>query len=154
MKVLAIDPGTEKSGFVLFDGNRMHEKGWVDNEEIMGLFSYLDADKVAIEMVASYGMPVGKSTFETVLWIGRMVQECFHHDLEAELIYRKDIKMFLCNSMKAKDSNIRQALVDVYGTTGRKKSPNPAYDDGRIKMNGHMWSSLAIAHYVLNRPLA
>jgi len=152
MKVLAIDPGDEKSGFILFDGHRTHEKGWIDNKEVLGLFTYLDYDKVAIEMVASYGMPVGKTTFNTVLWIGRMVQECCHQDVEAELVYRKDVKMHLCHTMKAKDSNIRQALVDKYGEKGRKSSPNPAYNDGIVKMNGHMWSSLAIADYILNRP--
>ena len=40
---------------------------------------------------------------------------------------RKDIKMNLCNTTRAKDSNIRQALIDRFGVPGTKKSPGMMY---------------------------
>lgn len=70
-------------------------------------------------MIASYGMPVGKEVFDTCVWIGRFI-EAF--DLEYEYVYRKDEKMNLCHSMKAKDSNIRQALIDRFGPVGTKNN--------------------------------
>lgn len=74
-------------------------------------------------MIASYGMAVGKEVFETCVWIGRFIEIAIFKNIEVEYIYRKDEKMNLCNSMKAKDSNIRQALIDRFGEVGTKKNP-------------------------------
>lgn len=74
-------------------------------------------------MIASYGMAVGKEVFETCVWIGRFIEIARFKNIEVEYIYRKDEKMNLCNSMKAKDSNIRQALIDRFGEVGTKKNP-------------------------------
>lgn len=82
---------------------------------------------MAIEMIASYGMPVGKEVFDTCVWIGRFIEDmnCIPQDriTVTEYIYRKDEKMNICHSMKAKDSNIRQALIDRFGVVGTKKNP-------------------------------
>ena len=74
-------------------------------------------------MIASYGMAVGKDVFETCIWIGRFTELARLQNIEVEYIYRKDEKINLCNSMKAKDSNIRQALIDRFGEVGTKKDP-------------------------------
>ena len=74
-------------------------------------------------MVASYGMPVGKEVFDTCVWIGIYVQQAHELGKSTEFIYRKDEKMNICHSMKAKDSNIRQALIDRFGQVGTKKNP-------------------------------
>ena len=78
-------------------------------------------------MVACYGMPVGKEVFDTCVWIGRFIQEAYELGIDCDYIYRKEEKMNLCNSMKAKDSNIRQALIDRFGTAGTKKNPGWFY---------------------------
>ena len=80
-------------------------------------------DLVAIEMIASYGMAVGKEVFETCVWIGRFKEIAEFNNIKVEYIYRKDEKMNICHSMKAKDSNIRQALIDRFGEVGTKKNP-------------------------------
>ena len=74
-------------------------------------------------MIASYGMPVGKEVFETCVWIGRFVELARLQNIDVEYIYRKDEKMNICHSMKAKDSNIRQALIDRFGPVGTKRNP-------------------------------
>lgn len=71
-------------------------------------------------MIASYGMPVGKEVFETCVWIGKFAEAS---GMKESYIYRKDEKMNICHSMKAKDSNIRQALIDRFGVVGTKKNP-------------------------------
>lgn len=79
---------------------------------------------LAIEMVASYGMPVGETVFETCVWIGRFIEHLNRFAIKDYFkIYRKDEKMNICHSMKAKDSNIRQALIDRFGEVGTKKNP-------------------------------
>jgi len=64
--------------------------------------------------------------------------------------FRKDIKLHLCGTNKAKDANVRQALIDCLGPPGTKKSPGPTYG-----IKSHLWAALALAvyaHHVLNQP--
>ena len=98
-----------------------------------------NADELAIEMVASYGMAVGKEVFETVRWIGRF-QQCWRDPDAVRLIYRRDVKLHLCGSPRAKDANIRQALIDQLGPVGVKREPGPLYG-----VKSHAWSALAVA---------
>jgi len=144
--IIAIDPGNEKSAYVVWDGEKIKKKGIVYNET---LASYLVEERhyarhVVIEMIASYGMPVGKTVFETCVWIGRFIQCSYSTDL----MYRKDAKMHLCQSMRAKDSNIRQALIDRFGKPGTIKAPNPVYGEtNRVedKIKADLWAALAVA---------
>jgi len=95
--------------------------------------------KLAIEMIASYGMAVGREVFETCVWIGRFI-EAWHSPDDVRLIYRKDVKMYLCGTPRAKDANIRQALIDLLGPQGTKKQPGPTYG-----VKSHAWAALAVA---------
>ncbi len=99
------------------------------NEELlMMMYEYTknketDYHQLVIEMIASYGMPVGKEVFETCVWIGRFTEVGIYANVQTEYVYRKDEKMNICHSMKAKDSNIRQALIDRFGEVGTKNNP-------------------------------
>ena len=136
--ILAIDPGNFESGYVLLDKNLMpSELGKIKNEYLLEYIKKHQLDKFdycCIEMVASYGMAVGATVFDTCVWLGRFIEAIKeNHDIEPKLIYRKDEKMNLCNSMKAKDSNIIQALVDRFAPNtpnkgkGTKKEPGWFY---------------------------
>lgn len=83
----------------------------------------MDYDLLIIEMIASYGMAVGKEVFETCVWIGRFEELALSRVVSTKYIFRKDEKMNICHSMKAKDSNIRQALIDRFGEVGTKRNP-------------------------------
>lgn len=126
MRVLAIDPGTTESGWVLYDSMnfKVIDSGVSKNESLIDQIRHEDADLVAIEMISSYGMPVGKEVFETCVWIGRFVQAS---PIDCRLIYRKDVKLHICGNARAKDANIRQELIDTIGAPGTKKSPGPTY---------------------------
>lgn len=131
MKILAIDPGNIESAYCLIDTEtyRPLSFGKQDNNWLLGFMDTQGIlfDKVVIEMIASYGMPVGKEVFDTCVWIGRFKQIAESQEIKVEYIYRKDEKMNLCYSMKAKDSNIRQALIDRFGPVGTKKNPGWFY---------------------------
>ena len=65
------------------------------------------------------------------------------HPLPISRIGRKAVKIHLCGSMRAKDPNIRQALIDRYGGSsaiGRKATPGPLYG-----VAGDVWAALAVA---------
>lgn len=146
--ILAIDPGNAESAYVLVedDLSKVIEKGKVENFELVGIIlrikdEHSSLEHIAIEMIASYGMAVGKTVFETCVWIGRFAQLIrVEFGVEPEFIYRSEEKMCLCHSMKAKDSNIRQALIDRFGEVGTKK--NPGYFYG---FKSDIWSAMSVA---------
>ncbi len=146
MKLLCIDPGTEVSGVVIYDGKEiMFRHSGIDNYELLALVILPSVyDHLAIEMVASYGMAVGKSVFETCVWIGRFIQ-AFPGDYTK--IYRKDVKMCLCHNMRAKDANIRQAILDRFPATGGGKTPQVGIKSNPGPLFGiskHAWAALGV----------
>jgi hypothetical protein len=134
MNILAIDPGNEYSAFVVMDEQyRPLDFGKIENPsvfEAIADFDYNVTGKTAlvvIEMISSYGMAVGKEVFETVYFIGRFEEYALTRGLQAERIYRKDVKLNICQSARAKDGNIIQALKDRFGDKGTKKNPGWFY---------------------------
>lgn len=150
MPIIAIDPGNEFSAYCIWDGEEIVDVNKIDNLAMRRyLFSQCKTGDItlAIEMIASYGMPVGKTVFETCVWIGRFIEVAMRAGLGSnriKLVYRKDCKMFLCNNSRAKDSNIRRALLDLVGPQGTKKSPGPTY---KIRGAGgkDAWAALSVA---------
>ena len=145
MIILAVDPGPKKSAWVYYDSadSRIMGAKIDSNDEVKAMLTRFRTDiepRCAIEMVASYGMPVGAEVFETCVWIGRFLEAWGMNHPPVILVYRADVKMYLCGSMRAKDSNIRQALIDRFGKPGTKKQPGRTYG-----MSGDMWSALAVA---------
>lgn len=148
MRVLAIDPGTAESAYVLWDSKvEVASSKLCLNEDLLdelsqeGLNGYIDI--AAIENVASYGMAVGKEVFQTCVWIGRFQQKLLDAGSKVELIYRQPVKLHHCHSPKAKDGNVRQALIDKYGSPGTKKNPGVTYG-----LKSHTWQAFALATYV------
>lgn len=157
--ILAIDPGTAESAYVLLSPDlkpvafaKMENEHLVD-EAVLQMLEHMDEDlfgkvsdrvEVAIEMVASYGMAVGREVFETCVWIGRFWEE-LRNFKKKTYIYRKDEKLTLCHSQKANDSTIRQALVDrfAYGYSnhgkGTKDNPSVFY-----KFKKDCWQAMAV----------
>lgn len=150
--ILAVDPGNIESGYVLIDKDTLEplEVGKIKNEELMKQIEYGEftcVKYVAIEMIASQGMAVGQSVFETCVWIGKFELACeMYLELLPNRIYRKDEKMNLCGSMKAKDSNIVQALIDRFAPNtpnkgkGTKKEPGWFYG-----FKKDIWQAYAVA---------
>lgn len=139
--VLAIDPGTTESAFVVWDGKVVH-RGIVPNEEILPIVAAAASsgiDLIAIEMIACYGMAVGKETFETCVWIGRFMERATR---PVHRVTRLAVKMHLCHSAKAKDGNVRQALIDKHGAPGTMKNKGPTYGIAK-----DLWAALAVADY-------
>lgn len=142
MRILALDPGTTHTGWCNYDTKEKSivEFGVFENNQIIILINDVIYDEVAIEMIASYGMPVGAEVFETCVWIGRFVQCCENLNIRHKAIYRKDCKMFLCGTTKAKDANIRQAIIDKFGGIQSTKKDGKLYG-----IKSHIWPALAVA---------
>jgi hypothetical protein len=141
--VLAIDPGTFRSGWLRFDGERPQGFGITANDVLLrALRTGSLADVVVIEEIRSYGMAVGQETFDTARWTGRFEEAA--HRVPVAFVGRKEIVVTLCGSARASDSNIRMALIDRFGgkdaAIGRRTNPGPLYGIAK-----DLWSALAIA---------
>ena len=140
--IIAIDPGNLESAYVILDDNlKIIEFAKLQNEKIIDILGeQAQLQKyVVIECIASYGMSVGQEIFDTCIWIGRFTERAMHVGAKVDYIFRKDEKMNLCYSMRAKDTNIRQALIDRFGPVGTKK--NQGYFYGVSK---DVWSAIAV----------
>lgn len=151
MIIYAIDPGTEQSALVGYDiraaaaGKAAVVFHSIDsNELILRRVRSLSPDHDAVlvvEQIEAMGMPVGAEVFTTVWWAGR-----FHQAWPgaADRVTRRAVKLHLCGSMRAKDPNIRQAILDRFGgkarAIGNKHAPGPLHG-----IKGHEYAALAVA---------
>jgi hypothetical protein len=123
-----------------------------DNDNLIALLELSSLSRqndVVIEKIQSFGMPVGAEVFDTCVWIGRFIQVT-PDPPAVRLVGRQEVKLHHCHSARAKDSNIRQAMIDRFGpgkdkAIGRKASPGPLHG-----VRKDIWSALAIACYHLD----
>lgn len=138
-RVLAIDPGSAQSGVVVYDPMFPRSPvccaGVIDNDMILGClhdkaipakcFSLVNDPPPCAELVPIYGpfvlavefpvaqgMPASNELFVTVEWIGR-----FREAWGGEFVHvaRPAVKLHLCGVARAKDGNVRAALIDRFG---------------------------------------
>ncbi len=150
--ILSIDPGNIESAYCVIDDSTYKpiEFAKINNDDLIvkmiTIIKKYDIYTLVIEMVASYGMAVGKTVFDTCVWIGRFYEQAIKYMGSIEFIYRKDEKINLCNSMKAKDSNIRQALIDRFGEVGTKNNQGWFYG-----FKADIWASYAVGVTYLDK---
>lgn len=154
MTILAIDPGNTHSGIALIESGTCKpiKAAKLPNAEVLDLIASAEYDHLRIEMIASYGMAVGKEVFDTCVWIGRFIQ---HHNArvaeydfyaDCGLVYRRDVKLHHCLSAKAKDANITQALIDRFAcgqpNRGKGTKAEPGWFHG---FAADIWQAYALA---------
>lgn len=155
MLLIAIDPGSTESAFVVWDGETICLKGKEPNDaalEIVKAFGTNSFNRCVIEQIASYGMAVGAEVFETVRWAGRF-EQAFGPE-RVDRVKRLEVKMHLCHRSTANDANIRQALIDRFGgpasirarQKAKPKKGIPETPAGALYgVSGDEWSALAVA---------
>jgi hypothetical protein len=138
--ILAIDPGTTISGWCILRPDDSIDAGVSDNEGLLYGLPGMPADLLAIEVFEARGMPIGHESIETILYTGMLMQAWPGTPIRVK---RSEVKRHLCGSLKAKDANVRQAIIDRYGGSaaiGRKATPGPLYG-----VTSHAWAALAVA---------
>lgn len=141
MKIIGIDPGDTHTAIAELADGRINQCVYMPNAQALEALDFYYNPGIAecefvCEMIASYGMPVGRTIFETCVFIGQIRQVI----PSLKFITRISVKSAICHSAKAKDGNVRQALIDAYGPAGTKKAPGPTYG-----ISGDMWAALAVA---------
>jgi hypothetical protein len=150
-RILAIDPGQEESGWIIWDSanEKIVQMGIDPNVVLLADLDSPDCseiDAVAIEMVGHYGtgMAVGNSVFDTCVFIGELKHSL--RGLDPQLILRPDIRLHFCHHRNAKPANVNQVLRDRFGEKGTKKNPGKLFG-----VRNHIWSALALAVYFADK---
>tara|TARA_R110001632_G_scaffold115208_2_gene226667 strand:- start:7251 stop:7724 length:474 start_codon:yes stop_codon:yes gene_type:complete len=144
--IIGIDPANERSAFCVFD-EKVIEFGLIDNGAFFGhvldAFIRHDVGMVYIEDIQSMGMAVGQSVFNTCKYIGRLQLLCEQSNVPYEMVKRTEIKLHHCGTNRAKDSNIRAALIERFGGKGTKANKGFFYG----LAGSDIWSAAAISIY-------
>ena len=140
--LMAIDPGNTESAYVRVDMETYEPLTFSkdSNDLVRYLLKEHYNDEATIEKIESYGMAVGKEVFDTCIETGRFLQIALDRGLPCTLTPRKEVKLHLCKSARAKDSNIIQALKDRFGGKGTKKAPGFFYG-----FKADCWQAFALA---------
>ena len=152
--ILAIDVGTTETGYCLMDKDTYKpiKFGKIGNEELLKIVKEEKYDELVYEEFQSYGMPIGVSTITSITWNGRYIQSALDRGEKVNFIYRKDEKMNLCHSMKAKDSNIRQALIDRFAKFDFKNGKgNKKQQDWFYGFSKDIWAAFAVGCTYLDK---
>lgn len=163
MRLLAIDPGSTESAYIIIDQDTRApiELGKMPNGALLNHLwgsyhtDWLGAgDPVVIEMVASYGMPVGAEVFDTCVWIGRFA-EAAGRDADwdyATLVKRQPVKLHHCHSPKATDATVKQALIDRFAYGQRNHGKGTKAEPGWFHGFHHdIWQAFALAVYAADK---
>lgn len=140
MIVAGIDPGPERSAFVLFDGERASDPLYDVNHRILDYIVTRSYDQMAIEWVNCYGRNVGQAVFGTACWYGRFWERC---EQPRTRMIRPEVCAQLVGDPRAKKPQVNAYLRDRFGgrdAKGTKKNPGPLYG-----VSGHCWDALAVA---------
>lgn len=161
MRLLSIDPGPTESAYVIIDTTDCQPLsfGKISNHELRNLITtapdWFEADKVVIEMIASYGMSVGAEVFDTCVWIGRFseaVRGNWWPWTEPALIKRLPVKVYHCKSAKATDANIAQALKDRFAKGVRNHGKGTKAEPGFFYgFHSDVWAAFALAVYAADQ---
>ena len=154
MIIFAVDPGSEKSGWVTFntDTHEVSDFGTTENGKLEGFIDcggYSDCDIFAYEMIGHYGkgMPAGKSVFETCIWIGHF-EKAWNNKCTTYRILNNQIRVALCGTVRAKEKNIHLAAKETFEPYGGGKDPYKGIKSQPgplFGMTGHEFSALAVA---------
>lgn len=147
--IIAIDPGNTQSGYCVIDRSTLRplEFGKIDNAELLQKLSSAGVQGwrwAVIEMVASYGMSVGRDVFDTTVWIGRFYQ-VLSDQCPVRMLCRIEEKKHICHDSRANDTAIRRALIDRFAAhdlkngKGTKKKPDFFYG-----FKADVWAAYAL----------
>ena len=154
MHILAVDPGTRTSGWVLYDalpsgarmpGRVLRASKATGNDATIDLIRELRPDRVVCERVSA-GRFSGADYLQTSEVVGAVRQECRREGIPCTLLYRRDVLRAIgVPSGAGADSRVRAQMIERHGgdratACGTKRAPGPLYG-----VASHAWQALGVA---------
>lgn len=152
MLILAIDPGTYQSAYVLWNGEQLLKTGIMLNHELYEVFveiqSFVKFQEIHtyIEGFEPRGNRIDQNCIDTIWWAGQFYAWCHFFQLNPSRIPRGHVKKHFKVKQRHThnaDTQIRQALIEKYGPKPTKSYPNPVYSTCR--MAADIWQAWALA---------
>ena len=147
-RVLCLDPGSTETGYVVLDRDTLKplEFAKVKNGDLVRMMMWkIKFDEFVTERMESFGMGIGRTTLIASEWVGRFSQVAEILGYQVNYIYRHTEKIHICHDSRAKDSNIRRALIDRFAQhdfkNGKGTKSNPDWFYGVSK---DCWSAIAV----------
>lgn len=159
---IAVDPGNAQSAYVemtwggnghsVIPGFNIWDAGLIANKELIDRiddsyrpdYSREVPQVYAVETPYPRGQNVSWQLMKTLRMIGRLEQLAIDRGFRVVHIDRLDVRIHVANDGRAKDSNIRSALIERWGgkdkAVGKKGSEGPLYG-----FRKDMWAALAVA---------
>lgn len=141
--LVAIDPGPEESGVVCLSLQpfvTIQSKAIYPNATLLDNCRHIDARAlVAIEDSTPRGQPSGRAVFDTLRWIGRF-EEASRGASTVALVSRMHVLGTWCKGTKRGDTEVRAAMIELFGQKGTKGEPGPTYGFAKDE-----WAALAVA---------
>lgn len=163
-RIVAIDPGEAKSGYlILVNGETIFEHGIVENEDMIGILRSILHSRgecsvvVVIERVMAY-RGIFQQAIDTAVVAGRLVQVCDDEGIVPILVPRATIRAWCGRHRDGKigDREVREEMIEVWGppafrmtdeeqrhlTKGKRRRSRPGPTHG---IKADEWSALALA---------
>ena len=161
--IICFDPGNELTGWCVYDIKEkiLLYKHKERNTDVLVKFKNFSEKykikEIGIEYPSSYGMAsVGQTLFDTCCMCGILCQLSLNFGVKPELVFRKSVKMFLCNSVRAKDSEVNFRVREYFGEDNTIKNPNEFSWNKEIEENegykycsNDIYASLAVLCYLI-----
>jgi hypothetical protein len=151
MKILAIDPGNVQSAFVRWDTDKdefakfctQPHLGLEDNKSLYEIFPMLsiEIEQVCCEMVQSYGLGVGRTIFETCVFVGEIKSISRMCGIPFKMYGRPTIKGQVGGK---NDAEIRASLRLRHGEAKKGEKLEGVKKD--------IWAALALATALTENP--
>ena len=155
--ILAIDPGSKESGYVIADPlnkeKPVHEHGHVPNRELLEtiwrgtLPEGRGAYNVVIEDFEPWSLHPSSHQQLTVLWTGQFMAAVeYAFSAQPTLLRRKEVCYWLTGDPNCKTVGIRRELIDRYGPGQDKAIGTKKLGYGPLHgMKAHEFDALALA---------
>jgi len=153
VRILAIDPGPQKCGVVLYDTERRRVlEAWKARpvpellDEITLRIKAAECDLVACERVQSYGIS-GSSLLYTAEVFGRVRERAILGGCQFVWLTRRDVLLWLdlLGAPGNRDAAVRARMIEMHGgeratAIGTKRTPGALYG-----VSSHAWQALGLA---------
>lgn len=153
--ILAIDPGSKQSGYVIADPlnkeKPVWEHGHVPNRELLEAIWYgtfpTGPNRVVIEDFEPWSLHPSSHQQLTVLWTGQFLAATeYALATKPALLRRKEVCYWLTGDPNCKTAGIRRELIDRYGPGQDKAIGTKKRGKGPLHgMKAHEFDALALA---------